>query len=177
SIRDALIASTTLDILNKHSDRVRIANIAQTVNVLQAMILTDGSRMLKTPTYHVFDFYRVHHDAMLLPLHLNSTEYAHDGESIPAISATASKDSSGAIHITATNLHAGESQEVTVDIRGRDIDEISNGRILSGDAVDAINTFDHPNRVSPRSFEDFRLSDDQVTLRLPSKSVIVLRME
>src|SRR5699024_12117069 len=131
SIRDALIASTTLDILNKHSDRVRIANIAQTVNVLQAMILTDGSRMLKTPTYHVFDFYRVHHDAMLLPLHLNSTEYAHDGESIPAISATASKDRSGATHITATTEHAPASQEPTVYIRVRDTAELSNRRTLS----------------------------------------------
>src|SRR5690625_4735098 len=137
------------------------------------MIFTDGPRMLKTPTYHVFDFYRVHHDAMLLPLHLNSTEYAHEGESIPSISATASRDSSGAIHITATNLHAGESQEVTVDVRGRNIAEISNARILSGDAVDAINTFDNPGRVSPQSFEGYTLSDDQLTLRLPSKSVIV----
>lgn len=177
SIRDALIAATTLDILNKHSDRVRLANIAQTVNVLQAMILTDGREMLKTPTYHVFDFYTVHHDAMLLPLHLDAEEYSHGGESIPAISATASKDDTDNIHVTVTNLHATETQEITADIRGLDIDNISESRILTANTVDAINTFDNPDNVSPQSYEDYTLDDNELTLRLPSKSVIVLRIE
>lgn len=177
SIRDALIASTTLDILNKHSDRVRLANIAQTVNVLQAMILTDGNQMLKTPTYHLFDFYTVHHDAMLLPLHLDAEEYSHDGESIPAISGTASIDDAGNIHITVTNLHATETQEVTVDIQGLYVENISESRILTADAVDAINTFDNPDNVSPQNYEDYTLDGSKLTLRLPSKSVIVLRIE
>lgn len=177
SIRDALIASTTLDILNKHSDRVRIANIAQTVNVLQAMILTEGSRMLKTPTYHVFDFYTVHHDAMLLPLHLDADEYSREGETIPSISATASKDETGKVHLTVTNLHAADTREITVDILGIDAEDISDSRILKADAVDAINTFDNPDRVSPQQFDDYSLEDNQLTLRLPSKSVIVLGIE
>lgn len=177
SIRDALVASTTLDILNKHSDRVRLANIAQTVNVLQAMILTDGNRMLKTPTYHVFDFYTVHHDAMLLPLHLNAAEYTYEGESIPAVSATASKDDTGKIHLTVTNLHATEMQEVVVDFQGFNAEDIGESRILTAKAVDAINTFDDPDRVSPQGFEDYTLEENELTLRLPSKSVIVLEVE
>ena len=177
SIRDALIASTTLDILNKHSDRVRIGNIAQTVNVLQAMILTDGSEMLKTPTYHVFDFYTVHHDALLLPLHLDAEKYSHNGESIPAISGTASKKDAGNIHITMTNLHATEAQEVTVDVQGLDVENITESRILTADEVDAINTFDNPDNVSPEPYEDYTLEGNELTLRLPSKSVIVLRVE
>src|SRR5699024_3022710 len=177
SLRDALIASTTLDILNKHSDRVRIGNIAQTVNVLQAMILTDGSEMLKTPTYHVFDFYTVHHDALLLPLHLDAEKYSHNGESIPAISGTASKKDAGNIHITMTNLHATEAQEVTVDVQGLDVENITESRILTADEVDAINTFDNPDNVSPEPYEDYTLEGNELTLRLPSKSVIVLRVE
>ncbi|WP_142715048.1 alpha-N-arabinofuranosidase [Fodinibius sediminis] len=177
SIRDALIASTTLDILNKHSDRVRIANIAQTVNVLQAMILTEGPEMLKTPTYHVFDFYTVHHDAMLLPLHIETEDYSHGGESIPSISATASKDKTGAVHLTVTNLHATEDKEVSLNIRGMDVETAGEGRILTADAVDAVNTFDNPDRVSPGPFDNYTLEGNQLILRLPSKSVIVIRIE
>ncbi len=175
SIRDALIASTTLDILNAHSDRVRIANIAQTVNVLQAMILTDGKQMLKTPTYHVFDFYTVHHNAMLLPMHLDAGTYEHNGKSIPAVSATASKKD-GSVRLTVTNLHATEAQEVTADIRGVDLGSVTNARILTADEVDAINTFDNPNNISPEEYEDYSLEGNELTLRLPSKSVIVLRI-
>jgi len=176
SIRDALIASTTLDILNKHSDRVRIANIAQTVNVLQAMILTDGKQMLKTPTYHVFDFYTVHHNAMLLPMHLDADQYEHNGESIPAVSATASRNEDGAVHLTITNLHATEMQEVTADIRGLNLSSVSNARVLTADEVDAINTFENPNNVSPTTFDRYSLEGNELSLRLPSKSVIVLRL-
>lgn len=176
SLRDALIASTTLDIFNHHSDRVRMANIAQTVNVLQAMVLTDGKKMIKTPTYWVFDFYKVHHDAQLLPLYLKADKYSYKGESIPGLSATASKDSTGAIHLTVTNLHARENRTVNVDIRGMNVRNVSHARILTAGAVNAINTFDDPDNVSPKSFTDYTLSDSRLTLRLPSKSVIVLQL-
>ncbi|HKK45017.1 MAG TPA: alpha-L-arabinofuranosidase C-terminal domain-containing protein [Balneolaceae bacterium] len=176
SLRDALIASTTLDIFNHHSDRVRMANIAQTVNVLQAMVMTDGKKMFKTPTYWVFDFYKVHHDAQLLPTYLNADKYTYKDESIPGLSSTASKDSTGAIHLTVTNLHASESRTVTVDIRGMNVKGVSNARILTADAVDAINTFDDPDNVSPKDYSNYNLHDSQLTLRLPSKSVIVLKI-
>lgn len=177
SIRDALVASTTLDILNKHSDRVRIANIAQTVNVLQAMILTDGEQMLKTPTYHVFDFYTVHHNNKLLPLDLDAEQYEYEGESIPSVSATASKSDDGTVNLTITNLHASENQEVAADIRGMNISSVDGARILTADAVDAINTFKDPDNVSPQNFNDYSLEDNGLRLRIPSKSVIVIRIQ
>ncbi len=176
SIRDALIASTTLDILNKHSDRVRIANIAQTVNVLQAMILTDGEQMLKTPTYHVFDFYKVHHDAMRLATSMNVSEYSFNAESIPTISATASKNESGEVHITVSNLDANKKQEVVVKVRGMDAEEIRNARVLTAGEVDAINTFEDPANVSPEKFTDYSLTESELTLRLPPKSIVVLEI-
>ena len=178
SIRDALIASATLDILNKHSDRVRIANIAQTVNVLQAMILTDGDQMIKTPTYHVFDMYKVHYDTKLLASSLQSSSYFFNGEEIPAISSTVSKNSRGVIHVTMTNLHATEPQEVAITIHGQEISRAGNGSMLTAGEVDAINTFDNPNRVSPAPYEAYTLLDgNNLTLQLPPKSVIVLRLE
>ncbi len=176
SIRDALVASTTLDILNKHSDRVRIGNIAQTVNVLQAMVLTDGEQMLKTPTYHVFDFYTVHHNTKMLPLHLETEEYEYEGEGIPSLSATASKSDDGTVNLTVTNLHASETKEVTADIRGMELSSVSNARLLTADAVDGINTFDNPDNVSPTDFNDYSLDGHNLTLHIPSKSVIVLRI-
>ncbi|MFH5884630.1 alpha-N-arabinofuranosidase [Halalkalibaculum sp. DA3122] len=177
SMRDALIASLSLDILNAHSDRVRIANIAQTVNVLQAMILTDGPRMIKTPTYHVFHMYKVHHDATLLPVKVTSADYRYDGESIPAISTTVSRNKEGVIHITASNTHASESQEITFDLRGTDIDRIIPGRLLTADQINAVNTFEDPDNVSPVMFDDATISNGTVSMTLPPRSIVVFGLQ
>jgi alpha-N-arabinofuranosidase len=104
SMRDALVAGTTLNIFNNHSERVRMANLAQTINVLQALILTKGKQMLLTPTYHVFDLYKVHQDAKLLHINFKSPDYVVDDKKIPAINISASQDSTGAVHVTLVNL-------------------------------------------------------------------------
>jgi alpha-L-arabinofuranosidase len=176
SLRDALIASTSLDIMNKHSDRVRMANIAQMVNVLQAVILTDGPRMHLTPTYHVFDMYRVHFDTRLLHSESNVGTYDYNGDSIPAISMTASKSEDGRINLTLTNLNAREAQQVDIQIRGQNVRTAGNGQLLTADAVDAINTFDNPNRVRLTEFRDYRLNNNRLQVTLPSKSVVVLTL-
>lgn len=175
SIRDGLIASTTLDILNKHSDRVHIANIAQTVNVLQAMILTEGDKMVKTPTYHVFEMYRVHYDANLLATHLQSDTYKYNGEEIPVISSTVS-EKDGAMYVTITNLHANDIQEVKIEIRGGAPSGVSDARTLTADEIDAINTFDDPDRVSPQLFEDYSMDGNTLTIQLSPRSVTVFRV-
>ncbi|MGZ5134341.1 MAG: alpha-N-arabinofuranosidase, partial [Flavitalea sp.] len=104
TLRDALIAATTLNIFNNHSDRVRMANLAQTVNVLQAIILTEGRKMLLTPTYHIFDLYKVHQDAKYLPLKITTPDYTLDNQQIPAVNVSASQDSTGAINISLVNV-------------------------------------------------------------------------
>jgi len=104
SLRDALIAATSLNIFNNHCERVKMANLAQTVNVLQALILTDKEKMLLTPTYHVFDMYKVHHDATWLPLQVNTPDYVLGDVKVPAVNASASRDKNGAVHITLVNL-------------------------------------------------------------------------
>ena len=114
TIRDAIVAATTFDIFNKYADRVRMANIAQTVNVLQAMILTDKEKMLLTPSYHVFEMYSVHQDATMVPVDVQSEHYEHKEYSVPAISASASVDGSGKLHITLSN--ANPHKEIAVNL-------------------------------------------------------------
>ena len=175
SLRDALVAAVSLDAFNKHADRVQMANIAQTVNVLQAMILTQGDKMLLTPTYHVFEMYTVHHDAVLLPISLDAGRYVSGDRWMPAISATASRDASGRMHVTMTNVDPKQARTVNVSVRGQAVTSVS-GRILTSDRMNAYNTFEQPNAVRPTAFDGARLSGDKLTVQLPPKSVVVLEL-
>jgi alpha-N-arabinofuranosidase len=176
TMRDALVAAVSLDIFNKHADRVRGANIAQMVNVLQAMILTQGSQMLLTPTYHVFEFYTVHHDAVLLPISVSRGGWYTLGvDSIPAVSASASRDRNGAIHLTMSNLDPASARTVTVDLQGASATGVT-GRALAGDAMDDHNTFERPDAVKPGPFTGARVANGQLTVTLPAHSVVVLEL-
>ncbi|MDZ7717725.1 MAG: alpha-L-arabinofuranosidase C-terminal domain-containing protein [Balneolaceae bacterium] len=178
SLRDALIAAISLDIMNKHSDRVRMANIAQMVNVLQAVILTEGDQMIKTPTYHVFDLYRVHFDTELLQTNTNISSYGHNGEEIPSVSLTASKSDDGRINLTITNLDANNAQDVELDFRGiDDLGNVSSGKILTADEVSSVNTFDDPENVVLNDFSDHEMDGTMLSISLPSKSVVMLTIE
>ncbi|HEY9226925.1 MAG TPA: alpha-L-arabinofuranosidase C-terminal domain-containing protein [Gemmatimonadaceae bacterium] len=176
TMRDALVAAASLDIFNKHADRVRGANIAQMVNVLQAMILTQGRQMVLTPTYHVFEFYTVHHDAVLLPISVSRGGwYAVGVDSIPAVSASASRDRSGVIHVTMSNLDPTATRTVTVDIQGASATNVS-GRVLAAERTDAHNTFERPEVVKPARFTDARIANGQLSVTLPARSVVVLEL-
>ncbi len=175
SLRDALVAAVTLDIFNQHADRVHMANIAQTINVLQAMVLTDGEQMLLTPTYHVFEMYKVHQDATLLPMDLRSDAYRHGDSEIPAVSASASVDGSGQINLTVSNSDPNCSLEVTCEVRGRKVVEAS-GRVLTAATVYAHNTFDEPETVRPLPFTAVTLAEQRLTIQLPAKSVVALSL-
>ncbi|KAA9007546.1 alpha-N-arabinofuranosidase [Paenibacillus spiritus] len=178
SIRDALVAGLTFNIFHKHSERVRMANIAQTVNVLQAVILTEGEKLLLTPTYHAFDLYKVHQDAERLPLDLEAGVYTLDGKTeIPAVSGTASRDREGRIHLSLCNLQHGSEAEVAIDLRGLETEGLTvRGTVLAGDAIDAHNTFDQPDRVAPKTFESFRLEGGGLTVTLPAMSIAALEL-
>ncbi|HWO54374.1 MAG TPA: alpha-N-arabinofuranosidase [Paenibacillus cookii] len=177
SLRDALVAGLTLNIFNRHSDRVRMANIAQTVNVLQAVILTEGEKMVLTPTYHVFDMYKVHQDAELLDLNLSSGTYSAFGREIPEVSASASRDANGRIHISLCNLNHASSSSVSIDLRGLQTSTPAiSGSTLTSDVLDAHNTFDQPERIAPQPFHAFKLEGSRLELELPSKSVTVIEL-
>jgi alpha-L-arabinofuranosidase len=175
TLRDALVAALTLNIFNRHCDRVRMANIAQAINVLQAMILTDKENMLVTPTYHVFEMYTVHQDATLLPADLTCADYALGSDKVPGLSVSASRDKHSAIHVSLCNLNPNRPVELTCDLRGAKPRSVS-GRVLTAEAMQAHNTFDQPDRVKPAPFNACRLTEGGFTAELPAKSVVVLEL-
>lgn len=176
SLRDALVAGLTLNIFNHHCHRVEMANIAQTVNVLQAMILTQDEKMTVTPTYHVFEMFKDHQDATLLHTELQCDEYRFRNDDIPAMNVSASRDENGVVHLTLCHFDPNQSAELECLVRGMDVKNVS-GRVLSAGSITAHNTFDQPENVKPVPFDDFELDDDTLTIQVPAKSVLVLTLE
>jgi alpha-N-arabinofuranosidase len=178
SMRDALVAALTLNIFNRHSQRVAMANIAQTINVLQALILTEpnGGRMLLTPTYHVFEMYKVHQDATLLALDLRCDDYVYQEHAMPAISASASRDHSGRLHLSLCNVNPNQAAEVSCEVRGMALNSIR-GRVLTADRMQVHNTFDAPEQVRPVELPDATVQSNQLTVTLPAMSVAVLELQ
>lgn len=175
SLRDALVAGTTLNIFNNHCDRVRGANLAQAVNVLQALVLTDKERMLLTPTYHVFDLYQVHQDAQLLPLQFQSPDYVLNGEKLPALNASASRAANGTVHLSLVNLDTKKAQRLETSLPGVSWKTVS-GRILTSANVSDYNTFDKPGNVKLASFNGARKRGDKLSVEVPPQSVLVLEL-
>jgi alpha-N-arabinofuranosidase len=176
TIRDAMIAGLTLNIFNNHADRVRMANLAQMVNVLQAVILTKGKKMILTPTYHVMEMYKVHQDAMLVPAEVISADFSSGDKRIKAVSASASIDKSGKMHISLTNIDNKHNQKVTINLKDFKAKKVS-GRILTSAKVQDHNTFDNPDMVMPGKFDDAKISGGNLQVNLPPISVVVLELE
>jgi len=176
TLRDALIAGINLNIFNNHCDRVQMANIAQIVNVLQAVILTEGDKILLTPTYHVFDMYKVHQDAQLLSVDFENVDYSYGDEKIPQISISASQDENGKIHISICNLNPSQGIKMDFEIRGADVKKIE-GKILTASEINAMNTFEESNRVKIEVFKNAKIENNHAICEIPSKSVVVIEME
>jgi alpha-N-arabinofuranosidase len=173
TLRDALVAGINLNIFNNHCDRVKMANIAQMVNVLQAIILTEGEKMVLTPTYHVFDMYKVHQEADLLQVNLENEEYRFGDDAIPQVSASASMDKDGVIHISICNLSHEKDVEIDCQLRGTEVSGVS-GTILTAPAMNAHNTFDAPENIKPARFNGASLKNGVLRIEMPPKSVVVL---
>lgn len=172
-IRDALVAALHFHIFHQHCQRVTMANIAQTVNVLQAMILTDQEAMIRTPTYHVFEMYKVHHDATALEIDLTTPHYTAGERSVPHVHASASRDAAGRLHISLVNFHADQAAPTTLRIPGVQIGPVQ-ARILTAPDLDSHNTFAQPNAVVPADFTDFTTKGDGIVVNLPPRAVLVL---
>lgn len=176
TLRDALVASLTLDIFTHHADRVRMANIAQMVNVLQAMILTDGPRMLLTPTYHVFAMYRPYQDATELPLKLDPPQYTFDGFSVPQVHGSAVRAKDGHVYVALTNLDPGREAKLDITVDGLKAAGVG-GQILTAPKITAHNTFDRPDAVKPAPFHGAHVQGDMLSVTLPAKSIVMLQLE
>jgi alpha-N-arabinofuranosidase len=176
SLRDALIAGTTLNIFNNHADRVRMANLAQAVNVLQALILTEKDKMILTPTYYIFDMYKVHQDAHSLAVKFNSPYYTFGNSKIPAVNASASRDSAGRAHISLVNIDPAKKQTIKIPLQGLPAKNIT-GQILTSAKFNDINTFDQPNKVRIADFNGARKDGNDLLVELPVKSIVVLELK
>ena len=176
TMRDAMIAGATLNIFHNHSDRVRMANLAQTINVLQAVILTNEEKMILTPTYHVMEMYNVHQDAKLIPLTIKSNNYVLGKEKLPAISASASKDSTGLVHISLVNIDSKNTQDVTINLEGGNLKTVD-GRILTTAKLQDHNSFEEPAKIKPAAFSGATLKGKTLSVKMPPFSVVVLELK
>ena len=150
TLRDAFVAALSLNVFHKYTDRLKMTNIAQIVNVLQSMILTNGPKMMLTPTYHVFEMYKVHQDATFLPMDLICDKaQVRDNREVPMLSASASKDKNGVIHITLANV----------------------------DTDNTHNTFEKPDFVKPAAFNGAKVEKGQLKISMPAKSIVVLEVK
>lgn len=175
TMRDALVAGITLNIFNKHSDRVKMANLAQIVNVLQAVILTEGDKIVKTPTYHVFDIYKYHQDAELIfsDIDIKMIGVEHEWQ-VPNLTESVSITSDGVLHLTMTNLSAEESFDIDAEIIGKKPEKVL-GEIVTGE-IHAKNTFDEPECVVVRKYDGAQITEKGIRFIIPASSVLHLEL-
>jgi alpha-L-arabinofuranosidase len=176
TLRDAVLAAATLNIFHAHAERVRMANIAQAVNVLQAMLLTDGAKMAKTPSYHVFAMYMPFQDAIFLPVEVTAPMILSGKDSFPAFNLTAARARDGKIYVAVANMDPDGSQTIRLALGGNKARDVR-GEILTHVRMDAHNLPGEKEVVSPRPFSGASITDGVLQLEVPSKSVITVRLD
>jgi alpha-N-arabinofuranosidase len=175
SMRDAILAALNLNIFARHADRVRGANIAQMINVLQSMIITDKEKMVLTPTYYVFKMYVPFQDSTFVPVTFDAGTYTHDNITLPRVDAIAAKDANGKLWLEITNLDPNQPVEIEASLAGI-TPKSATGETLTAPKVDSVNTFDAPNTVVPKAIAA-KVQDGKVSLTLEPKSVNVIAVE
>jgi len=175
SLRDAILASLNLNIFARHADRVRMANIAQMINVLQAMIITNKGKMVLTPTYQVFKMYLPFQDAIFVPVTFDAGTYTHGDIRLPRLDAIAAKDASGKLWLEITNLDPEESVEIEAELAGIQVKSAA-GEMLTAPEVDSVNSFGAPNAVAPKPVA-VKAQGGKLALKLEPKSVTVVALE
>jgi alpha-N-arabinofuranosidase len=177
TMRDAMIAGVTLNVFNNHARRVKMANLAQAVNVLQAVILTEGNKLVLTPTYHVMEMNKVHQDALLVPMAFTSPTVEGNTDQLPAISAAASRDKSGKIHVSLVNIDLKKTYSIEIMLEGKSAFKTVTGRILASPDIRDHNSFNAPDRVAPAAFNSARISGNKLRVTLPAAAVLVLEIQ
>jgi alpha-N-arabinofuranosidase len=175
SLRDAILAALNLNIFARHADRVRMANIAQMINVLQAMIMTDREKMVLTPTYYVFKMYVPFQDATFVPVAFDAGTYTHGDITLPRVDAIAAKDAAGKLWLAITNLDPKQPIEIAASLAGVTAKSAS-GEILTAPKVDSVNTFEVPDTVVPKPVSA-KVQGGKLALKLDPKSVTVISVE
>ncbi|MCQ2506813.1 MAG: alpha-N-arabinofuranosidase [Lachnospiraceae bacterium] len=174
TMRDALVAGMSLNLFNSHCDRVKMANIAQLVNVLQSVILTEGDKMVLTPTYHVFKMFNVHQEASLVESVINCNKVGTEKNLVNQVYESASVDENGTLNITLTNLSATDSDEVEISLVEALVKDIK-AEVLT-DKMDAYNTFENPCAVTTKEFNDFKFDGGKIVVKMPACSIAALHV-
>lgn len=175
TMRDALVAAINLNMFNRHCERVKMANLAQAVNVLQSVLLTRGEKTVKTPTYHVFEMYKGHMGATLLPIEGNAPEYAFQGSSVPALDACASQTRAGTTLVTLSNADFSRPVSLRLRLSGSDAKSVR-ARVLTSTTKDAVNSFEKPNTIEPRVFAGVKVVGGAIEAEIPPASVVALEI-
>jgi alpha-N-arabinofuranosidase len=171
SLLDAEVAALTLNILHRHTDRVKMANNSEMVNAIQAIILTDHEKMLLTPTYYIFDMYKPFQNATPFPAMVSGPEYNFEGHNLPSVDVSAARGKDGKLYLALVNLDPHRSADVATNLTGA-----ARGRILTGPAIDTHNTFETPDNIRPGPFAGTNESG-KLVFKLPAKSIAVLAIE
>jgi alpha-N-arabinofuranosidase len=175
SLRDAVLAALNLNIFARHADRVRMANIAQMINVLQSMILTDKEKMVRTPTYYVYKMYVPFQDASFVPVSFDAGAYTHGDITLPRVDAIAAKGKDGKLWLEITNIDPNQPVEIEASVAGIAA-KSATGETLTAPRVDSINTFDAPNSVVPEPIA-VKVQGGKLSLKLEPKSITVISVE
>ena len=174
TMRDAMVAAMSLNIFHRHTDRLKMANIAQIVNVLQAMILTKGNEMVLTPTYHVFRMYNVHQNALYVPTECNAADMvAPSGRIMPEVSVTASKDADGKLHVSIANPVVDKAQTLVLSFDDLNPKNVT-GEVLAAPTIQSYNDFGKEPAVAPKPFTAFKKNGKTLTVTVPAASVVAL---
>jgi alpha-L-arabinofuranosidase len=176
TMRDAHVAAISLNIFNKHAERVHMANLAQTVNVLQAIILTTEDDMILTPTYHVFDLYKPHKEATLINHHLVTEEVSFGKEKMKSLHVSTSKSDDGTVNISIANIHPDRKIDLDVELRGLNASNAS-AEIVTAPSINSHNTFDNKDVVKKAPFKDFKLNKSSLKVEVPANSVLMIRVK
>ncbi len=176
TLRDGVLAAVNLNIFHHHADRVKMTSVAQTINVLQSMILTDGARMALTPTYYTFKMYVPFQDATSIPLDLTTPDFARNGKTIPALSASAALARDGHIYIGLANMDPEDDVALTVDLGALKTRGVS-GDVLTSSQMDTHNEPGKPEAIAPVSYKGGKIKDGKLTLTIPAKSVVVVKLD
>jgi alpha-L-arabinofuranosidase len=169
TLRDAHVAALTLNIFHRHTERVKLAAIAQMVNVLQAMILTDGARMVLTPTYHIFDMYQPFQGATPLGASVGTPDYANGTHRMPAIDSSVARGADGRLYMALVNVDPNRPARIVTNLTGN-----ATGRMLTGQALDTHNSFDAPQTIQPVAYQGVRADGNRLAFELPAKAIAVV---
>ncbi len=176
TLRDAMVAALTLNVFNRYPERIRMANIAQIVNVLQSMILTRADRMVLTPSYHVFDMYKIHQDAVSLPLDVLTDKKEIRGRMVELVNASASRSADGTVNITLANIDLDNARQVEIDLTAF-VPRTVQGRMITAEKMTDHNTYDDPHRIEPERFSGAKIENGRLICQIPAKAIVSLQIK